>query len=68
MHREEAERLASCHLCGASVSPEEEEAYYFGDDGVICGRCALKRGGSYDPEKSLWTRAPDVADIYDAPR
>ncbi len=57
-----------CADCGRSVEGEEERAYFFGESGVLCWGCALKRGGVYDAEQERWVERPDIKDLLQTDR
>ncbi len=63
MHRSELERVATCVACGRSVTEGVGRAYDFGSDGVLCWKCAVARGGSYDEGQDRWVEAPRIDDL-----
>ena len=63
MHRDEAEQISSCADCGAPTAPDDR-SYAFGTTGLLCWKCGVRRGGSYEADEDRWTRAPDVADLH----
>ena len=67
MDIEEAEDLTECWDCGTPVSTADA-IYAFGEQGLLCHRCALRRGGTYDAKQERWVGAPDVADLPDERR
>jgi hypothetical protein len=69
-HEREAEgELASaCAECGALIDPDGARSFAFGEQGVLCWSCAIRRGGSFDPNEEVWTTPPSVADLPDPGR
>jgi len=63
MHREEEEREAPCAECGAVVVVAVDRGFAFGEAGVLCFECALKRGGRFDADEERWTVDPRVSDL-----
>jgi len=55
----------SCALCGAPVVAGAGRAYAFGAGNLLCGSCAVDRGGAYDAERDVWERAPDLSGLPD---
>jgi hypothetical protein len=54
--------LVECADCGAAIA-STDLSYAFGEDGVLCFECALRRGGHYDGPEDRWTVAPDIAGL-----
>jgi hypothetical protein len=52
-----------CADCGALIDPDGARSYTFGEQGVLCWSCAIRRGGSYSAEEEVWTTAPSLADL-----
>lgn len=65
---EELDELVECWDCGETVSPSEDSVFQFGDRAVLCIKCAIRRGGSYDAFGERWTEAPSIADLPDERR
>jgi hypothetical protein len=65
MEPEELDELVECWECGETVSPSEDSVFQFGDRAVLCLKCAIRRGGSYDAIGERWTRFPSTADLPD---
>ena len=63
MHRSEAVQLVRCEDCGVETAGEVDRAYLFGNEGVLCFSCAVRRGGVYDGRLERWDQAPDVTDL-----
>ena len=55
-----------CSSCGAPLDGQEDRAYYFGESGALCWRCAIDRGGVYDADQERWAERPDVSDLLEA--
>lgn len=62
MTNETSEEFASCADCGCSLDPALERGYGR-EDWVLCWRCAVQRGGSYDENEDTWTVEPRVHDL-----
>jgi len=62
LRREELEG-GSCASCGAELGGPGDRSYVLDQRAALCWECALKRGGSYDPDEDRWTVAPRVADL-----
>jgi len=62
MHRSEADEAGTCAACSADVATAER-IFTFGDDDLLCFRCAAARGGSYDEMRDRWIIAPRVDDL-----
>jgi len=62
MHRSEQAQLIPCAACGVEVS-QQDRAYPFGDDELLCFACATERNGVYDEAHDRWATEPDVADL-----
>ena len=60
MHREEEELLGTCLDCGATLAPGPDPAFAFGDRGVLCFDCSIRRGGSYDANRDCWLEEPSL--------
>jgi hypothetical protein len=63
MHRSETESLVSCADCGAEVGVATARSYGFGERGVLCFDCALRRGGQYDERLDRWCQPPRTDDL-----
>jgi hypothetical protein len=63
MHRSEETTLLTCSDCGTEVRPAADRLFSFGERGVLCFDCALRRGGSYDEVHDLWSRDPHLEDL-----
>jgi hypothetical protein len=68
MHRQEWTELTTCIDCGDEIDPATDDAFPVGETGYLCLKCAVRRGGSFDPEEDRWTTPPDVADLPDERR
>lgn len=64
MHRSEASELDSCASCGEDVAAEDR-SFPFGNESMLCFRCAIERGGIYDEHLDHWDRRPDVVDLLE---
>ena len=64
MERDDRDDFEVCSRCGARVLTEDR-AFGFGTENVLCGPCAIARGGSYDEERDVWTVAPDLTGLAD---
>jgi hypothetical protein len=62
MHREEEQSQRSCADCGAQIEPATDRAFSFGR-AVLCFKCAVRRGGSYDERHDRWLSDPEVSDL-----
>ncbi|HEX9621880.1 MAG TPA: hypothetical protein VF989_17160 [Polyangiaceae bacterium] len=62
MHESERAEYATCAACGGEVSTMER-TYLFGNEEVLCFRCAVARNGIYDEPHDHWTVAPNVDDL-----
>jgi hypothetical protein len=51
-----------CVDCGAHVCPARDPAF-LGRNGILCGECAIRRGGRYDVERDVWDVVPDAPDL-----
>ena len=60
---EEADLASSCADCGALIDPDGARSYTFGEQGVLCWSCAIRRGGSYSAEQEVWTTAPGLTGL-----
>jgi hypothetical protein len=63
MHRSEERFLGQCADCGEEIRPGHDPAFTFGTDGVLCAKCATRRGGRYDAVHDHWVREPDYGDL-----
>jgi hypothetical protein len=68
VEREEEDELTECAECGDEIAPATDEAFAFGETGVLCLECALQRGGVYDALEDRWTRTPDLSGLWDERR
>ncbi|MCA9594901.1 MAG: hypothetical protein KC776_16385 [Myxococcales bacterium] len=66
MHRQEAD-LERCISCGAELDVSTGRPFVFGEE-LLCYDCAIARGGAYDHTHETWTKAPDLAGLYDSRR
>jgi hypothetical protein len=64
MEPEDREQLDVCSLCGARLS-DSAPAFGFGTENVLCGPCAMARGGRYNAERDVWDVAPDLSGLAD---
>jgi hypothetical protein len=62
---EDREERDVCANCGARVALESERAFGFGAGNVLCGKCAIERGGRYDAGRDTWDVPPDLAGLAD---
>ena len=60
---EEADLASSCTDCGALIDPDGARSFTFGEQGVLCWSCAIRRGGSYDAKRERWTTKPSTANL-----
>jgi hypothetical protein len=65
MEPEDRDDLDVCSLCGAVLSVDSERAFRFGTENVLCGPCAVSRGGRYDDERDVWEVVPDLRGLTD---
>ena len=63
MEPEELEIHEPCADCGAVVIEGLSPLYNFGESGVLCWECAIRRGGKYDAEHDTWVEAPNTTDL-----
>lgn len=63
MRRSEERELVVCTDCGVEVSVRADYAFTFGSSGVLCVRCAIRRGGRYDASQDHWVEEPDFGDL-----
>ncbi len=68
MHRKESDEWVPCNVCGAVIQPSADRGFTYGERGVLCWECAIRRGGSYDSDEDRWSTAPDVVDLPDERR
>ncbi len=68
MDREELEEELICADCGALFWTNAYPAYLWGESGVLCFECAVKRGGEFDAELDRWVCEPNVGDLPDERR
>ena len=56
-------------LCAVCEEPTSvaERAFPFGEETLLCFRCALDRGGLYDETLDRWVRPPKVEDLLATP-
>jgi hypothetical protein len=67
MDVEEADGLTECWGCNATVSGAEDRVYAFGELGVLCFECAVRRGGTFDAKQERWVRAPNLSGLRAEP-
>jgi hypothetical protein len=65
---EQGELASACAECGALIDPDGARSFPFGEQGVLCWSCAIRRGGSYSPDEEIWTTPPSIADLPDPAR
>lgn len=64
MERDERDEIGgNCADCGAPMDGAVDRSYPLRQGGVLCFRCAVRRGGSYDAEEDRWRTAPSVNDL-----
>lgn len=63
MEEEETAALGACLDCGEIVDEALGRTFTFGENGILCWRCAERRGGEYDASEDRWLAAPRVADL-----
>jgi hypothetical protein len=63
MELEELDLREPCANCGTLVTEGTMPLFTFGEGEVLCGQCALRRGGSYDVERDQWVTAPKIDDL-----
>jgi hypothetical protein len=68
MEPEELDELVECWDCGETVLPSEDSVFQFGDRAVLCLKCSIRRGGTYDATGERWTRPPSIGDLPDERR
>jgi len=56
-----------CSDCGALIDLDGGQFYRFGEEGMLCWACATRRGGTYDPDREVWTAPPSLADLPELP-
>jgi hypothetical protein len=66
MHRSEELEHVDCAVCRAEVAASER-VFPFGDDEVLCFRCAVARHGVYDEQRDRWVVSPEVDDLRSPP-
>jgi len=64
----EGDLASACAECGALIDPDGARSYTFGEQGVLCWSCAIRRGGSYNPDDEVWTTPPSIAGLPDPAR
>ena len=64
--REDEDLASACADCGALIDRDGARSYTFGEQGVLCWSCAIRRGGSYSAEEEAWTTAPSVNRLDDS--
>lgn len=47
-----------CIDCGAELCRAQDRAFFLEPRGVLCGECAIRRGGRYDVERDVWDVVP----------
>ena len=62
----EPELASNCSDCGAPIDPDGSRSYAFGEQGLLCWSCAVRRGGRYDADSETWSRAPSVSGLSEA--
>ena len=58
--REDATPTELCVVCGEEVELMDPSSHARVQGRTICRQCSHRLGGTYDPEKETWTRAPTV--------
>ncbi len=46
--------------CEWVLAPGADPAFVFGDRGVLCFACSVRRGGSYDANQDRWLEEPNL--------
>ncbi|HVU00529.1 MAG TPA: hypothetical protein VHE30_02215 [Polyangiaceae bacterium] len=64
---EETEELIECADCGALIADGGDASFPYGEGGVLCFECAIRRGGQYDADADRWTVPPELSDLEPAP-
>jgi hypothetical protein len=52
-----------CADCSDELDPELDRGFAIGPEAVLCFRCAVARGGSWDESQERWTIEPEVGDL-----
>lgn len=68
MDIDEVDGLTECWVCNSTVSQAEDPVFPFGERGVLCFECAVRRGGAYDAKQERWVRPANVLDLPDERR
>lgn len=55
--------LERCADCSDELDPAMNRGFSIGPDAVLCFRCAVARGGSWDESQERWTIEPGVGDL-----
>jgi len=55
--------LERCADCGDELDPDLGRGYALGPDAVLCFRCAVARGGSWDETHARWVIEPETGDL-----
>lgn len=55
--------LARCADCSEELDPALDRAFAIGPESVLCFRCAVARGGSWDEAQERWTIEPEFGDL-----
>ena len=63
MELEELELREPCADCGTLVIDGLMPLYAFGEGEILCGQCAVRRGGQYDAEHDKWVKDPNISDL-----
>lgn len=52
-----------CADCSDELDPELNRGFSVGPDAVLCFRCAVARGGSWDERQERWVIEPETGDL-----
>ncbi len=67
MEQEEFEEdVEQCADCGASIAPDADGSFVFGERRTLCFECAIRRKGEYDEREERWTVSPDLTGLEQA--
>lgn len=66
MQGEELDNVGECADCRVLLAYDRTPHFDFGEAGVLCFECAMRRGGQYDGLKDTWTIPPDVTGLAEA--
>ena len=64
---EEEEESETCAVCGETVDPSDTANFRVASTTIVCGECAHKHGGVYNPEIEEWVVRPKIPTHYQKP-